>query len=150
MPNKPDFIMDILRHGKETRQQVGQQVGDFLRGLQPEPPMEPTAGPSDIRDQQMFFEDLIRRQTEEDRRSGESDFPYPESGPEPDMSGMTDAEITELTGDIHPARPADSPPDIGALLERIGGHFGGQSGEPSLPHPGMRPGGMPLRPPTGR
>ena len=147
MPNKPDFIMDILRHGKETRQQVGQQVGDFLRGLQPEPPMEPTAGPSDIRDQQMFFEDLIRRQTEEDRRSGESDFPYPESGPEPDMSGMTDAEITELTGDIHPARPADSPPDMGAIMELIGGQFGG---DVRRPPPGEAAGRLPIRLPTGR
>jgi len=31
-----------------------------------------------IPDQRRYFEDLIRRMTEEDRRSGESDFPYPD------------------------------------------------------------------------
>jgi len=83
-PRTDDFLSKILRHGKDTRQQVGQQIGDFFRGPEPEPPMEPTAGPSDIRSQQLYFEDLIRRQTEEDRRSGESDFPYPDEGVSPE------------------------------------------------------------------
>ena len=143
-PRTDDFLSKILRHGKDTRQQVGQQIGDFFRGPEPEQPVEPTVGP-DIPDQRRFFENLIRQMTEEDRRSGESGAPYPDEGLSPEEILMQQAL---QQGDAGPE------PDMGfsnpEVMRQILGDLPPEAlGSPAMP-PGEAAGRLPLRLPTGR
>ena len=73
-------LLDVVTGARAVRRTTGfpgELSGgqDFMLDQAPVDAVRPTVGP-DINDQRRFFEDLIRRQTEEDRKSGTSDYPY--------------------------------------------------------------------------
>lgn len=62
----------------------------YVKSLEAASQVEPTIGPR-VGAQREFFEALIRQQTEEDRRSGESGAPYPDEGVSPEEILMQQA-----------------------------------------------------------
>ena len=75
-------LLDVVTGARAVRRTTGfpcELSGgqDFMLDQAPVDAVRPTVGPDIFEgDQRRYFEELIRRKTEEDRKSGTSDYPY--------------------------------------------------------------------------